>query len=164
MKKFWDDNEYSLKQYVGEFPNDELIKSVEEELGYKLPATYIELMKTHNGGTPFNTYFPTKEAIGSASNHVVISGIYGIGREKPYSLCGAMGSKFMMDEWGYPSVGIYICDCPSAGHDMVALDYRKCGKNGEPQVVHVDQESDYKITFLAENFESFVKGLISKES
>jgi hypothetical protein len=66
----------------------------------------------------------------------------------------------MIAEWGYPDIGIYFGNCPSAGHDMICLDYRKNGKNGEPEVVHVDQEYDYKITFLAENFESFVKGLV----
>jgi len=65
----------------------------------------------------------------------------------------------MLDEWGYPKIGVYICDCPSAGHDMIGLDYRECGMNGEPTVVHVDQEDDYKITFLSQNFEKFVMSL-----
>jgi hypothetical protein len=47
---------------------------------------------------------------------------------------------------------------------MVCLDYRKCGAKGEPQVVHVDQEADYKITFVAENFESFIRGLEDDEN
>ena len=42
---FWDDNWYALKEYVSDPPSDELIASVEEELGYKLPAAYIWLMK-----------------------------------------------------------------------------------------------------------------------
>src|SRR3989344_6676013 len=105
-------------------------------------------MKMHNGGIPFNTCFPTKERTSWATDHIAITGILGIGRKKTYSVCGSLGSQFMMDEWGYPNIGVYICDCPTAGHNMVALDYRKCGKNGEPQVVYVDQESDYKITFL----------------
>lgn len=69
----------------------------------------------------------------------------------------------MIEEWEYPDIGVYFGECPSAGHDMICLDYRKCGKNGEPQVVHVDQEYDYKITFLAENFEQFVRGLVGEE-
>ena len=42
---------------------------------------------------------------------------------------------------------------------MIFLDYRECGKNGEPKVVCVDQEEDYSITFLADNFEDFIRGL-----
>src|SRR5262249_26067346 len=39
---------------------------------------------------------------------------------------------------------------------------RKCGPEGEPEVVHVDQESDYRITFLAKSFEAFVRGLVNE--
>lgn len=46
---------------------------------------------------------------------------------------------------------------------MIFLDYRKCGPTGEPSVVHVDQENDYKITFVAKDFESFIKGLTNGE-
>lgn len=42
---FWEDSAYALKEYVSEPPSDELIASVEQELGYKLPASYIWLMK-----------------------------------------------------------------------------------------------------------------------
>ena len=38
---FWEDSEYALKEYVSELPSDELIASVEQELGYKLPVSYI---------------------------------------------------------------------------------------------------------------------------
>lgn len=69
----------------------------------------------------------------------------------------------MIEEWGYPNIGIAICDCPSAGHDMVFLDYRECGRQGEPKVVHIDQEHDYEITFLANNFEEFICGLVNDE-
>ncbi len=47
---------------------------------------------------------------------------------------------------------------------MVCLDYRSCGPNGEPSVVHVDQESDYKITKLAESYEAFLLGLEGDEA
>jgi SUKH superfamily protein len=57
----------------------------------------------------------------------------------------------------YPDIGIYFADCPSAGHDMIALDYRE---PGEPRVVHVDQEVDYRITKLAPDFATFVSGLV----
>lgn len=156
---FWDDNWYAQKEYISNPPSDELIASVEKELGYKLPASYIWLMKQRNGGIPVNTCYPCDEPTSWAEDHVAITGIFGIGREKSCSLCGELGSQFMIDEWEYPAIGVAICDCPSAGHDMIFLDYRACGPQGEPAVVHVDQENDYKITHLADSFEEFIRGL-----
>ncbi|GGH11718.1 SMI1/KNR4 family protein [Paenibacillus segetis] len=160
---FWDDSDYAVREYVSATPTDELIASVEEELGYKLPASYIHLMKQHNGGVPNTTCFPTEDPTSWAEDHIAITGIMGIGREKSYSLCGDLGSLFMIEEWGYPDIGVVICDCPSAGHDVVMLDYRNCGRDGEPEVIHVDQENDYEITFLAQDFETFIRGLVSED-
>lgn len=163
FSEFWDDGKYALEHYVSEPPTEELIQSIEAELGYKLPASYVALMKMHNGGIPNLNCFPTTESTSLAEDHIEIRGILGIGRIKRYSLCGDLGSLFMIEEWEYPNTGVYICNCPSGGHDMVMLDYEKCGKDGEPEVVHVDQENDYEKTFLAPNFEAFIRGLVSEE-
>lgn len=160
---FWNDSDYALQEYVEDYPSDDLINSIEQELGYKLPASYIELMKLHNGGIPKNCCYPTSERTSWAEDHVALTGIMGIGRTKTYSLCGSFGSQFMITEWGYPDKGIFICDCPSAGHDMIMLDYSNCGKDGEPEVVHIDQEFDYRKTFLAKDFETFIRGLVNEE-
>ncbi len=69
----------------------------------------------------------------------------------------------MKNDWGYPDIGVAICDTPSAGHEMIFLDYRECGRQGEPKVVHIDQELDYEITLLADNFEDFIRGLVDSE-
>lgn len=163
---FWDaaSLEYQLKSYIEPPPTSDMIASVENELGYKLPESYIRLMRTQNGGCPANTCFPTSEATSWADDHIALTGIFGIGREKTYSLCGDLGSPFMIAEWEYPPIGIYFADCPSAGHDMVALDYRECGPEGEPCVVHVDQEDDYRITWLAPDFETFIQGLVNEDT
>lgn len=163
FSNFWNDCDYSLRAYYSEPPTDALIAEIENELGYQLPASYIYLMKQHNGGIPMKTCFISEES-GCEELCVEISGIYGIGREKIYSLCGELGSQFMIDEWEYPPIGVAICDTPTGGHDMIFLDYRECGPQGEPQVVHVDQEADYKITYLAKNFEAFIRGLVSEDS
>jgi hypothetical protein len=47
---------------------------------------------------------------------------------------------------------------------MIALDYRACGPDGEPTVVHVDQEVDYIVTLLAPTFEDFIAGLVGEET
>lgn len=89
-----------------------------------------------------------------------MSTLAAIGNTASFSLCGELGSAFWVREWGYPDVGMYIADCPSAGHDMIALDYRA---GGEPEVVHVDQEIGYRITRLAPDFATFVASLRSED-
>ena len=42
---------------------------------------------------------------------------------------------------------------------MIFLDTQYCGPEGEPCVVHIDQEGGYEITYLADNFKDFVDGL-----
>ncbi|RUS66542.1 hypothetical protein CUZ56_01822 [Saezia sanguinis] len=164
LTHFWEDSDYAAKEYTGSYPDAATIASLENELGYKLPAAYIELMQaTRNGGIPTNTCFPTTEATSWAEDHIAITGILGIGRDKPYAIGGTFGSQFHIDEWGYPPIGIAICDCPSAGHDLVFLDYRQSGPQGEPEVVHVDQEGNYRITWLAPDFASFIRGLVNQE-
>lgn len=159
---FWDESDYIVENYVSAPPSDELIKEVEDELGYKLPSSYIWLMKQHNGGLPKNDCFPCEYPTCWAPDHVAISGILGIGRDKKNSLCGEFGSKFWIDDgWEYPAIGVVLCDTPTGGHDLIFLDYRECGPQGEPSVVHVDQEDEYKITPLADDFESFIRGLVS---
>lgn len=159
---FWEDSDYARESYVDEPFTPELLREVEQELGFRLPTAYVRLMRSKNGGIPKRTCFPTKEATSWAEDHIMITGFSGIGRTKPYSLLGEFGSPFMQEQWGYPDFGVCICDCPSAGHDMVMLDYRACGPQGEPAVIHVDQELDYAITFLAPDFETFVRGLLDE--
>lgn len=152
---FWDDGALEADQYVSAPPTDELIESVEEALVFKLPASYIQAMKLHNGGIPRNRKFPIGDG---AQDYIEITGILGIGREKKKSLCGSLGSRYMIEHGGYPEIGVVICDCPSQS-EVVMLDYRSSGNDGEPEVIHVDKNNDYKITLLAANFEAFVGGL-----
>ena len=160
LSKFWEGSEYEKQEYISEPLSDLKIEQIENQLGYKLPAAYKELMKYQNGGVPLNKCSPTNEATSWAEDHAMISGILGIASEKRCTIGGEFGSQFMIEEWGYPDIGVYFGDCPSSGHDMICLDYRELGPDGEPCVVHVDQESDFAITKLADNFESFVKGLV----
>jgi len=82
FSQFWEQSDYADENYVEAPPTAEMIASIEEELGYKLPADYIWLMQQQNGGVPVNTCFPTAIATSWAEDHVAITGIMGIGREK----------------------------------------------------------------------------------
>lgn len=160
---FWEESAYAQKAYGCGPLTPAALAEVEKALGYKLPAAYVWLMERHNGGVPVNRAVPTKEPTGWAEDHAAIEGIHGISADPDkrggilYETC------LMVKEWEYPPVGIAICDCPSAGHDEVFLDYRACGPEGEPKVVHIDQENDYYITPLADNFEEFIRSLVNED-
>lgn len=136
---------------------DEVLQVVEAQLGHKLPTAYVDLARRHNGGSFARDAHPAPSPTSWAEEHIGVDILAAIGHTAPFSLCGELGSAFWVAEWGYPDIGIYIADCPSAGHDMIALDYRS---PGSPTVVHVDQERDYQITALAPDFETFVTGLV----
>lgn len=161
---FWDQSEYADKEYVDDPLTPEKVSAAEQALGVTLPKAYVKFMEFQNGGIPRRTNHRTAEATSWSRDHIAITGLYSIGNERPSSLCGGFSSQFWVEEWGYPAIGVYFADCPSAGHDMLCLDYSLCGPEGEPRVVHVDQERDYKITVVAPNFESFVRGLESSEA
>ena len=152
--EFWKDTDYAFESYIGRDVTDEDIKNAEAELGYTLPTAYIELLKNHNGGVVNKNCF-----INDDDDCVYITGIYGIDRDKKYSLLGEMGNEFWISKVKYPPIGIVVADTISGGHDMIFLDYRECGPTGEPKVVRVDQEGDYSITLLADNFGDFIKNL-----
>lgn len=136
---------------------DGVLRSVQNRLGHRLPAAYVALARRHNGGSFARRTCPAPSRTTWAADHVGVLSLAAIGHTAGFSLCGELGSAFWVAEWGYPDIGTYIADCPSAGHDMIALDHRT---PGEPAVVHVDQERDYRITVLAPDFESFVTGLV----
>jgi hypothetical protein len=156
---FWEDSDYYAREYTDDPLTQEKIRLVERTLGYELPGSFIELMSNRNGGAPVKNCHRTATRTSWAEDHIAMTGFLSIGASKTWSLCGSLGSQFMIEEWGYPPIGIYFADCPSAGHDMLCLDYTACGPKGEPRVVHVDQESDYAVTHVADDFESFVRGL-----
>jgi hypothetical protein len=155
LKAFWDEDDELPKKLT-----DEMVEKAEKKLGYKLPKSFIELLKSRNGGYPINTCFPTSEKTSWAEDHIEIETIFGIGVED--SIDDEYGSNYLIEEWEYPAIGIVICRCPSAGHDTVMLDYSECGKEGEPKVVHIDTETENgepKVTVLAQDFATFIKGL-----
>lgn len=44
------------------------------------------------------------------------------------------------------------------------LDYRECGPQSEPRVVHIDQKCDYEIINLADNFKAFIRKLVHEDA
>ncbi|RZL08144.1 MAG: SMI1/KNR4 family protein [Hymenobacter sp.] len=154
---FWDDSDYFVSPGRATAAR---VQQAEALLGYRLPAAYLALLRTQNGGTPRRTRFPTATPTSWADDHVALSGIRGLGGQWGID-SPELGSQFMVAKWGYPAIGIVVGECPSAGHDAIMLDYSVCGPTGEPQVIHVDVETQGEPvrTLLAANFSTFLQGL-----
>jgi hypothetical protein len=103
---------------------DETLRTVQGQLGHRLPQPYVTLARRHNGGLFARGACPAPSRTTWAEDHVGVHSLAAIGRTASFSLCGERGSAFWVAEWGYPDIGVYIVNCPSAGHDMIALDYR----------------------------------------
>ena len=159
----WDDSEYSLSQYTGATPTTEDFAAIETELGFRLPGAYKSLIQLRNGGILARNCYPNALRRDWTTAAFSVESIFGIDRSKPYSLCGSRGAKFWIEEWRYPEIGIAIADTISAGHQMIFLDYSDCGPDGEPCVVSVNQESNYEISYVADNFAEFIRGLEPSE-
>lgn len=160
---FWDDSAETAEHFVLAPPTDEQIAAVEEQLVFKLPASYIKMMKLHNGGVPRYRYFPVSDTDATEKRRIEVSGMLGIGREKRHSLCGEAGSRFIIEQGGYPEIGVVLCEYPTES-EVVMLDYRASGNAGEPEVVHIDKNQGYKITWLAPDFDTFIRGLVNEEN
>lgn len=153
---FWNNSDWAAPR-VGSPLTRQMVDMAESALGYKLPASYIELMQLHNGGVLQKNFFLPSDPVRSA---VYLNAILGLDPARQYSLCGEWGSRRCINKWGYPDYGIYFGDTLSGGHEMFLMDYRS---GGEPEILLVDQELDYRITFVAKNFETFIKGLLFEE-
>lgn len=148
----FEDSEY----YAGPDLTDDMIVDAESRLGYKLPRSYVDLLRVRNGGKPKTRCYRTPFATSWAPNHIQIDGIRGLGGDWGVDTDGPLSSEAMIEEWGYPRIGIVICDMPSGGHDAVMLDYSRHG--AEPAVSYVDEDRVPRP--IAESFSEFIDNLL----
>jgi hypothetical protein len=156
LDELWYDSEETKKYECGPL-DDEMIKKTEEKLGFKLPESYIYLMKKHNGGLLQKNYLAFKNTDGYSDLNV----IYGIG-DNYHSINYENKNKAYYEE-----NLISICSSNS-GHAKIYLDYNECGPQGEPRVIAIDNEMNIdglnaEPIFLAKNFEDFISRLCDVE-
>ncbi len=94
---FWKDADYAFESYIGKAVTDKDIKDAEAELGYTLPAAYIELLKNHNGGVLNKNCF-----INNNGDCVYVTGIYGIDRDKKILSLVRWVMNFGFQKWSTP--------------------------------------------------------------
>jgi hypothetical protein len=149
----------SSDYYTGRQLDEAMVRRAEEDLGLRLPRSYVEVLFTRNGGTLRRRCFPTNFPTSWAGDHFEVKGLRGIGGKWSIDSTGGKGSAYLIREWEYPDIGVVICTTPSGGHDTVMLDYSRSGPEGEPAVAYVDE--DRVPRRISGNFEGFLFGLLT---
>jgi hypothetical protein len=151
LNELFTDSDY----YTGPPLDDDMLRRAEGSLGVRLPQSYVDLLFQRNGGSLLRRCLATDFPNSWAGDHIEIRAILGIGGRWGIDVQSAN----LIAEWEYPNIGVVICDLPSGGHDTVMLDYSKCGPDGDPTVVYVDEDRIPRR--IAGSFEDFLSKLES---
>ncbi|MGE7184093.1 SMI1/KNR4 family protein [Peribacillus sp. NPDC006672] len=142
---------YVLDEHELDELTDEEIKRVEHLFKFKLPTSYIELMKIKNGGELEYRIFPCDSTI--EDGELIVDFLYGISEKD-----GIGQTFYFVKEWGLPNDLILLS---GDGHSWFALDYRGAEKI-DPPVVYIDTEQNLDVK-IAQNFTEFVDKLSKPE-
>jgi hypothetical protein len=134
---------------------DEAIAEAQGLLNITLPSSLLDLLRHRNGGEVADNWnaFPISQPTSWSTDHVPFDSVMGIGRRE-----GAMSlldSPYLVEEWGLPT-GLVLLS--GDGHCWIGLDYRACGRHGEPSVTWFDADFGTELA-LAPDFRSFIEGL-----
>ncbi|MFD9635196.1 SMI1/KNR4 family protein [Streptomyces violascens] len=130
------------------------VRDAELRLGVLLPASLLSVLRVQNGGGVAAAWnaFPTRMPTSWSKNHVPFDELMGIGERKRTTL--VLDTPYLVEEWGLPSPIVLLS---GDGHCWIALDYRACGRHGEPTVTWFDTDTDTELA-LATDFQSFLEG------
>ncbi len=154
-KGFWKDSKESKRDWILEMPTEEEISIKEQSLHYKLPKSYVELMKfSHNGGLLKRNAFIKRNDKNEVVELYKIDYIEAINklmsREEMNTFPGLAS---------LPEVGVYF-GSHIDGRERFALDYTT--NKEEPSVcviLYSQKEKKYYPKTIASNFKEFVCSL-----
>ncbi len=133
-----------------------MVEIAERSLGVRLPADYLAMLRIRNGGTLRKCRFDTSLPTSWADDHFEVQALLGVGGTRGLDAVVG-GSRYLIEEWGYPNIGVVFAVCPSGGHDTVMLDYSRTAGDGEPTVAYIDE--DRMPRTIATGFGDFLSGL-----
>src|SRR5687767_7333938 len=113
-------------------------------------------MATASSPTSGNAY-PTAEPTSWSADHIPFDEMMGIGHTE--QLNSLFDTPYLVGEWKMPSPTVLLL---GDGHYWIALDYRRCGRQGAPAVTWFETELGTELV-LASDFRSFVEGLTANE-
>jgi hypothetical protein len=128
---FWGEGRYGVQPPL----TDAVVQDAERQLGIRLPASLLEMLRVQNGSLVaelWNAFIATASRPCSTLRIWSRSGTF---RLLWFLLSGD-------------------------GHCWIALGYRGCGKHGEPSVTRFDVDGGTELP-LAADFQAFIEGLVA---
>lgn len=150
---FWGSNFYANPPL-----NDEAIVVAERQLGVRLPAVFIELLRRQNGGYTQGFVFPTSQPTSWAEDHVPLDALAGIVVDCAHEgIHNILLTDYLSREWGLPPRQVLLA---GDGDWWITLDYRA---SDEPLVSWIDVEVGEDLV-IAPSFAAFLDGLVARSS
>jgi len=137
---------------------DTVIQQAQSELGYKLPAAYLNILRKQNGGYINYNGFPAPD------NHawesvILVDHILGIGAD-----VGILDTPMLLEIWQMPAELVLFS---GDGNYWLAMDYRGCLDCAEPAITYFDNQypnEQGRAEFpLTNSFAAFLAGLVLGE-
>ncbi|CAM5679030.1 SMI1/KNR4 family protein [Streptomyces hirsutus] len=148
----WDtSSEYAVQSAL----TDQAIAETQRLLNVTLPSSLLDLLRHQNGGqvAASRNAFPTSQPTSWSADHVPFDSVMGIGRRE--GTISLLDSPYLVKEWGLPAAVVLVA---GDGPCWIGLDYRACGRHGEPCVTWFEADLDIELV-LASDFRSFIEGL-----
>ncbi|MFG1795520.1 SMI1/KNR4 family protein [Nocardia sp. NPDC049149] len=154
MASFWGSSDYGVLAPL----TDAAVQDAEAQLGVRLPASLVRLLRIQNGGTVANRWnaFPMPVSTSGLDHYVSLDQLMGIGPSG--DAISMLDTPYLVEEWGLPTPIVLL---NGDGHWWAGLDYRDCGPQGEPSVAFFDADEETSV-LLAPDFETFLAGLTAR--
>ena len=140
LKKLWKNAE----DYTVPMPNEEELRAIEDRLGTKLPASYIEFSaEGRNGCLLKRNAFPLRDNKGNVIRHVKIECIEPIRHFPGNQLDPERYPAFDSPRLFYkiPKLYVIATNYFGNGYDFFVLNYLDCAKDGEPPITYITRKA-----------------------
>ena len=165
IKGLWKNDKENDDYYICPNVSADDVKRIEDELGFKIPESYIELMLMRNGGMLKRTIFQVKDDAGKILKTLKCESLAGIWDDDEHN---CLLSKYCKEKDTAFEFGCWNPDS-GWGNCHFYFDYSLCGPAGEPRVTadvmkwFPEHRKARPVTYeIADTFKDFVIGLTSK--